>query len=123
MKWANRIAQGFSPGKTVLGNRPESEDRLARLGKPGWNVRRCFIPGRPTCRLRRASVFGRHCQGDPRAVPDPGLKPWAVLLDHFWSGQLSPLAARRLLLTYCLLLTAYCLLRAQSGNQFETWIV
>jgi hypothetical protein len=28
-------------------------------------------------------TFGRHFQGDLGVLPHPGLKPWAILLDHF----------------------------------------
>jgi len=93
MKWSNRIAQGFSPGTRRFGLRPERATELGRFCNvfrrgAGKYFGQSFIAfsvispircrglaqrnpsvGRPF----RAFVVGTH----------PGLKPWAVLSDHF----------------------------------------
>jgi hypothetical protein len=96
MKWFNKIAQGFSPGRMERRDRPE---RAAELGS---NIRVSFRGvekhflvspvlrsavgnGADQDRPLRTSVAltGRHLVGRL-----PGLKPWAILLDHFMVGDL-----------------------------------
>jgi hypothetical protein len=91
MKWFNRIAQGFSPGKTDRGDRPErAADLGSNIGIRLFGVKkRVFVcpvsqhatgNGVDQDRLLRTSVAlaGRGVVGRL-----PGLKPWAILLDHF----------------------------------------
>ena len=55
MKWFNRTAQGFSPG--------------SRRGVESM--------------LNTLNALRRHFQGESSTTPNPGLKPWAILWDHF----------------------------------------
>jgi hypothetical protein len=70
MKWFKRIAQGFSPGshgaKHAL--KVASESRVSGVAM--------LIP-------RIALNLGGHYQGTSPRPPNPGLKPWAILLNHF----------------------------------------
>jgi hypothetical protein len=80
MKWSHRIAQGFSPGwtspKTALKVATES-GRLFQHDHP----KLLHCSKHPA--LIQHHTFGRHFQGDLGASPHPGLKPRAILLDHF----------------------------------------
>jgi hypothetical protein len=80
MKWSHRIAQGFSPGwtspKTALKVATEW-GRLFQHDHPKLSHRSTHPA------LIQHHTFGRHFQGDFGVLPHPGLKPWAILLDHF----------------------------------------
>jgi hypothetical protein len=91
MKWFKRIAQGFSPGKMQRRNRPERAADLGSkipLGFLGIEEQVLVCPvsqcaagnGADPHRPLRTSVAlaGRYVFGWL-----PGLKPWAILLDHF----------------------------------------
>ena len=71
MKWFKRTAQGFQPWvrwfrRCALKVAPEVRRAL-------WNQNDNMLNAR----------FGRHFQGAPCASRNSGLKPWAVLSDHF----------------------------------------
>ena len=70
MKWFKRTAQGFQPWvrwsmRGALKVAPEVRRDLSNQDGKTLNAR-----------------FGRHFQGALRAPSNPGLKPWAVRLDH-----------------------------------------
>jgi hypothetical protein len=68
MKWFQRIAQGFSPGKGP-------HHKFALKGRPS-------ITREPPFR------FWRPYRADLHGIPYPGLKPWAILLNHFGVSKL-----------------------------------
>jgi hypothetical protein len=80
MKWSHRIAQGFSPGwtspKTALKWRP------SKAVSSSTTIPNCSLVRNIPALIQR-HTFGRHFQGDLEVLPHPGLKPWAILLDHF----------------------------------------
>jgi hypothetical protein len=75
MKWFNRTAQGFSPGKGPITNRPE---RAAD---------RCVVFAKIFATDRIADAANEYVrlplQGNPAYSCYPGLKPWAVFFNHF----------------------------------------
>jgi hypothetical protein len=94
MKWFKRTAQGFSPGKG-----PASE-WLCRGGRPkgSFRTRYCVDPGAEDLidgilmswlaeatryAVKVQNAVGRPFRAGLAAGGHPGLKPWAVLLDHF----------------------------------------
>src|ERR1700730_14769131 len=82
MKWSNRIAQGFSPGWADTQDRPESGDRRRCVSSHVTSRSICHAinsiqPGF-TCHAVRSPLSGRSY-----GLPHPGLKPWAILSDHF----------------------------------------
>jgi hypothetical protein len=70
MTWFKRIAQGFNPGLVVRARCPESGTRR-------WGAAGDFKNEHQEINL------GRHFQGGSCATRHPGLKPWAILSDHF----------------------------------------
>ena len=70
MKWSERTAQGFSPGLAEYRKCPES-------GTRGWEL---FVDSQ---REYQEPRVGRHLRGASLHFAYPGLKPWAVLSDHF----------------------------------------
>jgi hypothetical protein len=72
MKWFNRTAQGFSPGDIQHEPRPEraTDARDVLSGRVFF----CSGVGDPI----RSPL-----QGEFMGTPFPGLKPWAILFDHF----------------------------------------
>ena len=84
MKWFNRTAQGFQPWvrlrrRSALPVR-QSFALSSEGGKVAPEVRRGWWNQRGNIVNAR---FGRHFQGGLRASSNPGLKPWAILSDHF----------------------------------------
>jgi hypothetical protein len=90
MKWPDRTAQGFSPGEPHKGN-PALKGRPNRFA---YNtlVCRCLYTAQSFIELSSTdATFGRlktdslrpPFQGGFRGPLNPGLKPWAILLDHF----------------------------------------
>jgi hypothetical protein len=83
MKWFKRIAQGFSPGshgaKHAL--KVASESRVSGVAmlipRIALNLG-CHFPA--VARQREAMADK---QGTSPRPPNPGLKPWAILLNHF----------------------------------------
>ncbi len=104
MKWSNRIAQGFSPGWGKSEDRPESGDRVGP-----------FLPARPSQTLTafisssldstthiRSPLSGLSwgvALPRAKALGNPGLKPWAILLDHFMVKNRRPPIDHQLLTT------------------------
>jgi hypothetical protein len=80
MKWFERTAQGFSPGERPKPNRPE---RLTD---------RCVDVARMIVTVNIADVANKSVrlplQGNVANSGYPGLKPWAVLLNHFMVNKI-----------------------------------
>jgi hypothetical protein len=78
MKWFKRIAQGFNPGFVAGESCPES-------GTRSWGVACGFKTEDQHTRLGRhfSSVVPYSQNYGGQAARHPGLKPWAVLSDHF----------------------------------------
>jgi hypothetical protein len=69
MKWFNRTAQGFSPGNAGIRTRPE---RAAQWRKLSPHLR------------NKPAHLSVALSGRSHHVRSPtGLKPWAILSDHF----------------------------------------
>jgi hypothetical protein len=75
MKWLKRTAQGFNPGLAGQAECPESGTRGSER----------FVESKRRCRkhVPWAPLSGRISR-----LGYPGLKPWAVLLDHFVAKKL-----------------------------------
>ena len=75
MKWLERTAQGFSPGETANG--------AALKGRPN-GVQLFYSHSWPVkCPPARAAPKTAALTGRLLCGRYPGLKPWAVLLNHF----------------------------------------
>jgi hypothetical protein len=70
MKWFERIAQGFNPGLVGRSECPESGTRIW-----DWLVESTYESQKYACRTPLSGRISRRAY--------PGLKPWAVLSDHF----------------------------------------
>ena len=71
MKWFNKTAQGFSPGLTWF-------IRGALKAAPDVWPGQWINAATPL-----KALLGRRFQSVSGSTPNPGLKPWAVLSDHF----------------------------------------
>jgi hypothetical protein len=80
MKWFERTAQGFSPGKRPMANRP------ARV------TDKCIVFANRIVNAKTARAANKSVrlpfQGNAAYFCDPGLKPWAVFLNHFMVHRL-----------------------------------
>jgi hypothetical protein len=76
MKWSDRITQGFNPG--LPGNKGALKVAPECLGENGGST------GEEPNHARRSPLSGRAL-----VASYPGLKPWAVLSDHFTVTRLS----------------------------------
>jgi len=80
MKWFERTAQGFSPGKRPKPNRPERA------------TDRCVVFARMIVTVNIADAANKSVrlplQGSAATSGYPGLKPWAVLLNHFMVNKI-----------------------------------
>jgi hypothetical protein len=112
MKWSKRIAQVFRPGSSGPRDRPESIPntahaacnselaqysntpslRVAGFEDEDENEAPHERPNRGTVIKKGWDILGRagrnifvcrHLQGGSLGPHYPGLKPWAILLDHF----------------------------------------
>ena len=76
MKWSKRTAQGFSPG---FGMQNKRALKVARDVSATGGTNTPLSEHNP-----RSPLSGRF-----NTLPDPGLKPWAVLLSHFMAESSS----------------------------------
>src|SRR5258708_19297730 len=96
MKWSNRIAHGFSPGWATPQHRPESGDRMC-----GVESRPDVTNGVRVCdgHAGRKGPTRSPLSGRSSDLSTPGLKPWAILLDHFMVKNPQPSVNQQLLTT------------------------
>ena len=84
MKWLQRTAQGFNPGLAGQVECPEDGARDSERFVGSKRECRKHVPRAPLFLLRPdlpanyGGQAGGYCGSEY-----PGLKPWAVLLDHF----------------------------------------
>jgi hypothetical protein len=88
MKWRNRIAQGFSPGsgpnEIALKGRPMRIACQSSLRRPSLlvvGVGTLFKPSAP--KTHSGDAHSAALSGRVYGLPNPGLKPWAILYCHF----------------------------------------
>jgi len=89
MKWRHRIAQGFSPGSgpneiALISGRPMRIARQSSLRPAfiacGWS----WDPFEPSAPKRHGGdAHSAALSGRVYGLPNPGLKPWAILFRHF----------------------------------------
>ncbi len=83
MQWFKKTAQGFNPGSVGKGKCPESGTRICGRIEESKYEYRGHVCRAPLFLLRPLIPnYGGQAGRIGRAAY-PGLKPWAVLLDHF----------------------------------------